>query len=130
MSQIINNQSSIINSPARWHLRLSLTLIFLGLLSATTRESWQGWNLLGNAVGFTVSAAILYCVYLGSKLWIWFLRVILGLFALAIIIGTIQAPQHPLTVKFGLCIATLAYTLWVLCFAKSVKHHWRRMRKS
>jgi hypothetical protein len=115
------------NSRGAWHLRVALTLIFCGLLLATGKASWQGWNLLGNLAGFTVGAAILACVYLGNRLWIWFVRIVYGLFYLMLIAAclTTGLPSVSAILAVG-----GAYVLWVLYFSKSVKQHWLTARKT
>ncbi len=68
-------------------------------------------------------------MYLGNRLWLWFVRVLLWLFALAAAAGAVLAGRPP-TVTFIIGAAALAYVLWALCFSKSVKQHWHAARTS
>ena len=135
----------------RIHLLIAMALIFAALFLATDEASWQGWNLLGNLIGFIVSAAILTCVYLGRKLWVWLVRVFLWIPVFLIILqwvylskviisgsdAEIGMTRDELIQEFSIAgairgtavIFLLGYVLWVLCFSKSVRQHWLVVRK-
>ncbi|MDR0534070.1 MAG: hypothetical protein LBH01_08955 [Verrucomicrobiales bacterium] len=127
----------LIAKVGRGQLQIALLLVFLGLLFVSRKEDFQGWNLLGTAIGYIITLAILYCVYLGNKLWIWFLRAILIIFGGILLLGlayaltgkTQPADQNPLTVKTLCYFLGLGYVLWALCFSKSIRYYWRFARK-